>query len=223
MQKENINQWNEQNKIKEEFNMFPSYDKLENTLPYSEPEWITTTTIGIQTINNEPLVGFEKVSFDEYKKKRKQVSKEQSAYEYVNIILPSRATNGSAGYDFASPFDFILGPKESIKIPLGIKSFMKLDMVLNIYIRSSLGFKQDVSLTNSVGIIDCDYYNNENNEGHIMIKLINHGEKDLIISAGDYICQGMFIDYYTTCNDTPRSEIRTGGIGSTDKEGKITE
>jgi dUTP pyrophosphatase len=186
-------------------------------VPHHMLETPTITLTGNMTITENPKIGFEKVSFEKYLDKRKDyVSKEECAYEYVNLKLPSRATKGSAGYDFVSPFSFTLKPKETRKIPLGIKSFMQDDMVLDIVIRSSLGFKYDVVLTNAVGIIDSDYYNNENNEGHIMVKLINHGKEDLVINAGDYICQGIFRDYYTTCNDTPRSEIRTGGIGSTD-------
>ena len=89
--------------------------------------------------------------------------------EYNDIKIPSRATMWSAGYDFSTPFSFELEPKEVINIPTGIKARMHNEDVLKIYIRSSLGFKYGISLVNSVGIIDSDYYNNKGNQGHIHI------------------------------------------------------
>ena len=81
---------------------------------------------------------------------------------YKDLILPKRATIGSAGYDFKSPVDFTLKPKETIKMPTGIRCKMDEDVVLMIYPRSSLGFKYRLILDNTVGIIDSDYYNSDN-------------------------------------------------------------
>ena len=92
---------------------------------------------------------------------------------------------------------------------------MQDNNVLKIYIRSSIAFKYDVQLSNSVGIIDADYFGNENNDGHIWIKLINLGNKVLEVNAGDAIAQGIFERYDITDDDVPLSQIRTGGIGST--------
>jgi len=165
--------------------------------------------------------GFEKVSFEQYYSKRKEwITEEKAALEYLNIKIPTRATKGSAGYDFASPYFFKLIPQESIKISLGIKAFMGNNLKLEMLIRSSLAFKFDVSLSNCVGLIDSDYYGNIENEGHIMVKLTHKGEigsPSLEVNAGDYICQGILGEYITTTNDIPRSEVRAGGIGSTDK------
>ena len=131
--------------------------------------------------------GFEKISFEQYVK---DVGGERHelAEEYLDIKLPRRATAKSAGYDIYSPFSFELNPGETIKIPTGIKAYMQDDEVLKIYIRSSLGFKYDVTLSNNVGIIDADYAN-ALNEGHIWIKLINHGDKTLSINKGEAIAQ----------------------------------
>lgn len=157
--------------------------------------------------------GFEKISFDQYVK---DVGAEryELAEEYLDIKLPRRATKKSAGYDFYSPFYFQLEPGETIKIPTGIKAYMQDNEVLNIYIRSSLGFKYDVVLSNNVGIIDADYVNADN-EGHIWIKLINHGDKTLEIDKGEAFAQGIFSTYLVTDDDKPVNEDRTGGIGST--------
>lgn len=157
--------------------------------------------------------GFEKISFDQYVK---DVGGERHelAEEYLDIKLPRRATAKSAGYDIYSPFSFELNPGETIKIPTGIKAYMQDDEVLKIYIRSSLGFKYDVTLSNNVGIIDADYAN-ALNEGHIWIKLINHGDKTLSINKGEAIAQGIFEKYLKADNDKPVKDERVGGIGST--------
>lgn len=134
---------------------------------------------------------------------------------YKDLILPRRATTGSAGYDFKSPISFDLKPKETIKVPTGIRCKMNEDVVLMIFPRSSLGFKYRLTLDNTVGIIDSDYYNSDN-EGHIFIKFTNLGEKLLEIKKGDGIAQGIFLPYYLTTDDEVSSK-RNGGIGSTDK------
>lgn len=134
---------------------------------------------------------------------------------YKDLILPKRATTGSAGYDFKSPVTFTLKPKETIKMPTGIRCKMDEDIVLMIYPRSSLGFKYRLILDNTVGIIDSDYYNSDN-EGHIFIKFTNLGDKVLEIKKGDGIAQGIFLPYFITTDDEVNSK-RNGGIGSTDK------
>lgn len=134
---------------------------------------------------------------------------------YKDLILPKRATTGSAGYDFKSPVDFTLKSKDTIKMPTGIRCKMDEDIVLMIYPRSSLGFKYRLILDNTVGIIDSDYYNSDN-EGHIFIKFTNFGDKVLEIKKGDGIAQGIFLPYFITTDDEVSSK-RNGGIGSTDK------
>lgn len=160
--------------------------------------------------------GFEKISFEQYFKDHPRTSiRSEIAEEYLDIKIPQRATAKSAAYDFYSPFSFELKSGETIKIPTGIKAYMQNDEVLKIYIRSSLGFKYDVVLSNSTGIIDADYFNNPNNEGHIWIKLINHGDKTSSIKKGEAIAQGMFEKYLIADKDKPVKEERVGGIGST--------
>ena len=106
---------------------------------------------------------FEKISLKEFIKDTKLTEN-----EYNNIIMPTRATQNSAGYDFYLLEDLVLKPGEIKKVPTGIKAEMNNDEVLMIYIRSSLGFKYNLRLCNGTGIIDSDYYNNVDNEGHIL-------------------------------------------------------
>lgn len=156
---------------------------------------------------------FEKISFEQFKK---DICDDKELYESYNI--PKRSTKESAGYDFESIIDFTLKPGEIKKIPLGIKADMNSGEVLFFIVRSSQGFKYNVRMCNQVGVIDKDYYNNFENEGHMWIKLENHGDKDYVVSKGDKIIQGIFMPFLTVDNEEEIKGIRTSGIGSTDRK-----
>ena len=136
---------------------------------------------------------------------------------YESIKLPKRATKGSAGYDFYSPLKFTLGPGETIKIPTGIRSYMREDYVLMVFPRSGLGFKFRLQLNNTVGIIDSDYYYSDN-EGHIFIKLTNDSNEGRVLTqeVGQGFAQGIFLQFGIT-EDDEVTELRNGGMGSTTK------
>lgn len=138
------------------------------------------------------------------------------AYEGSGILIPQRKTMLSAGYDIAAAAAVILQPNIVVLIPTGLKAYMHEDEYLAIHIRSGLAVKRSLSLINGQGIIDADYYNNPDNEGHIMIAAINHGTEPIIIDKGDRIAQGIFCKYLKTEDDA--SDIhssRVGGLGST--------
>jgi dUTP pyrophosphatase len=141
----------------------------------------------------------------------------QIKYIYDEIKLPTRATTGSAGYDFKSPMYIKLNQQESIKIPTGIRVKIENGWVLKCYPRSSLGFKYRLQLNNTVCIIDSDYFYS-NNEGHIFAKIINdnYENKAVEINMGDGFMQGIFVEYGITYDDNSDS-IRDGGFGSTGK------
>ncbi len=153
---------------------------------------------------------FEIISEKEYEK----ILKEKCNYE--DIKLPMRSTKNSAGYDFISPFSFELLPGETIKVPSGIKVCMNEDEFLAILVRSSMGFKYNIRLCNQVGIVDSDYYNNPDNEGHMFIALKNEGDKVFTVNKGDKYAQGIFQKYLTIDDDSAEGE-RIGGFGSTNK------
>lgn len=164
---------------------------------------------------------FEKVSYEQF---REDWLKQQPAYTeetiqkiYKDIKLPKRATTGSAGYDFFVPTDVAIEAGAEILIPTGIRVKIDPGYVLMIFPRSSLGFKYRLQLDNTVGIIDSDYYNAEN-EGHIMCKLINDSREDKIIElkAKSGFVQGVFLPF-AICDDDEVSEERIGGFGSTSK------
>ena len=159
--------------------------------------------------------GFEKISFEEFKKAFDNKSVEEIQKIYDEIKLPKRATIGSAGYDFYAPFSFTLHPNETIKIPTGIRCEMDEGWFLSLYPRSGLGFKYRLQLNNTVGIIDRDYAYSDN-EGHIFIKMTNASNENKIIDIekGEAFCQGIFMEYGITIDDDTEG-IRNGGFGST--------
>ena len=134
---------------------------------------------------------------------------------YDKIKLPKRATIGSAGYDFFLPFSIKLKPGETIKIPTGVRVKINEGWVLKAYPRSGLGFKYRLQLNNTVGIIDSDYYNSDN-EGHIFAKITNDSneEKTISLNCGEAFMQGIFVEYGIT-EDDDADGVRNGGFGST--------
>lgn len=168
------------------------------------------------------IAKFYKVSFEQFKKDwvdefGDKFSNNEILENYNRIKFPQRATKGSAGYDFYSPFSFCLEPGKSIKVPTGIRVEMEEDWVLKLYPRSGLGFKYRLQLNNTVGIIDSDYFYSDN-EGHIMAKLTNDSkeEKSVLIKAETGFAQGIFVEYGITIDDNQTS-VRNGGFGSTTK------
>lgn len=137
-----------------------------------------------------------------------------SGYEYVNF--PKRKTKQSAGYDIESAVNVVINPGETKLIPTGIKVYMDENEWLGIYIRSSLVIKYGLILANSVAVIDSDYYNNPDNEGHLMLPIRNVSGMPYTVKKGDRIAQGIFHRYYKVDNDSADGD-RTGGIGSTGK------
>ena len=135
----------------------------------------------------------------------------------IDHLKPHRSTKHSAGYDFISPIEIIIPAHGMAKIPTGIKAQMNEDEVLYIYSRSSIGFKTAIRLSNVVGGVDCDYYNNPDNEGHIFIKFFNPTDKDYQIHIGDKIAQGIFTKYLTVDDEEEIEIERSGGLGSTGK------
>ena len=156
-----------------------------------------------------------------------------SNFKKKDINLPVRKTNASSGYDFEAAESLIvpsiwkvlaekvlIGEATGLKatlIPTGIKSYMLDDEYLQLSIRSGTALKTGLILANGVGIVDSDYYNNPDNEGHIMFPVHNLGFKDKLIKKGERIGQGLFLKYLKVDDDISDG-TRTGGFGSTDKK-----
>ena len=157
-----------------------------------------------------------------------------STYADKDIALPQRATHHAAGYDFEAAEEVVIPSiwkaglmngiqaltakdvQKAIKptlVPTGIKSYMGKEEYLQLTNRSSNPLKRFLLLTNGVGVIDRDYYNNENNEGHIMFQFLNFGYEDVVIEKGERIGQGIFKPFLLADDDQVEAE-RTGGFGS---------
>lgn len=162
------------------------------------------------SVDKEPFIKFYKISSD-----RAQIDNLDLYLNYNNIKLPKRATTGSAGYDFYAPFNITIDPGQTKKIPTGIRIKLTNSTVLLIFPRSSLGFKYKLKLDNTVGVIDSDYFNSDN-EGHIWVSMTNMGDRTVNIKKGEAFCQGIITSFYVTDDDNTTEE-RNGGFGSTNK------
>ena len=139
-------------------------------------------------------------------------------YADVDFPMPERKTELSAGYDFCLPEEVTLEPGKLQLVPTGVKAYMQPGEWLGMHIRSSMAVKKRLMLVNNVGIIDADYYNNPDNEGHIMLALLNMGENPVTLPKGERLAQGIFYNYLTADGDEKVSKaVRGGGFGSTGK------
>lgn len=155
--------------------------------------------------------GFEFIS-------KKQFKKDFDQNWDVVLKNPKRSTKESAGYDIFAPFDIDLPKGLELKIPTGLRVHMQKGEFLVIVPRSGLGFKYYSRLANTIGIIDSDYKNSDN-EGHIWVKLRNEGDKDLYIKQGEAFCQAIFMPFLLVDEDNfEDGKSRNGGFGSTTKE-----
>lgn len=139
---------------------------------------------------------FEKISFEQFKK---DVADDRELYD--SITIPQRSSTASVGYDLLLLDDLTLAPGESAKLPTGLKARFQPDEVLLLVVRSKTGFKYNIRLCNQVGVIDSDYYNNPDNEGHLFIKVQNEDTVAHSFKRGDALVQGVFMKYLATDHD----------------------
>lgn len=140
------------------------------------------------------------------------------SYKDKGINLPERKTACSAGYDIEAAEDTVVpafknGQKPTL-IKTGLKAYFPENEVLALVNRSSNPMKKGLVLANSIGIVDADYYNNPDNEGHLMFAYYNFSDVDVTVKKGDRIGQGLFWKFEITDDDNA-SGARTGGFGST--------
>lgn len=137
----------------------------------------------------------------------------------LEVKLPKRSTTGSAGYDFYynDIEDTIIKPKEIVYVKTGVKVKFDNDIALLLLNRSSNPKKKGLILANGVGLVDSDYYNNEDNEGEIAFAFYNITDNDVIIKNGDKLGQGLFVPYAKLNLEENPENTRTGGFGSTGK------
>lgn len=159
---------------------------------------------------SENMRRFEKISYQQFCKDCKE-----DIEMYQNYMLPERKTTYSAGYDFTILEDITIEPNESKLLPTGIKANMEESDVLFLVIRSSIAIKKQIQLTNQIGVVDSDYYNNPKNEGHIFISITNTSNYSVTLSKGEAYVQGIFVNYLTANEEIVPKQMRVDGIGST--------
>jgi dUTP pyrophosphatase len=163
-------------------------------------------------------------------------------WEEKEISLPARQTKFAAGYDIEAaetvevPSIWFTAFKQlgrfinsgwiqfnsfnafkPVLVPTGIKVRMEEDEVLFLYNRSSNPLKRGLLFSNSVAVIDADYYGNEDNDGAIYFQFINIFPWTTTIKKGDRIGQGVFQKYLLVDDDKGPIQLRKGGHGSTGK------
>ena len=132
--------------------------------------------------------------------------------------FPKYQTTGASGLDLAASPDIgksgiEIKPGEWDLVPTGIAIELPKGLEAQIRPRSSVAFKNGVTILNSPGTIDSDY------RGEVKIMLINHGQETFTVKPGDRIAQ-MVITRIERVN-LKKSEFITrtirgsGGFGST--------
>ena len=141
--------------------------------------------------------------------------------EWINnnndLPLPSKATNGSAGFDVYAAVNetTILEPMQRKLIPLGFRMKIPSNIEIQIRPRSGNALNYGVTILNSPGTIDSDY------RGEIGVILINLGNANFIIKRGDRIAQLIFSNFLSPRIVKKIVDINTNrsenGFGSTGK------
>lgn len=153
----------------------------------------------------------------EHTRKFEVVSNKHRKYPDVGIQLPKRATKNSAGYDLRTPVAFELEPNSKVTVHTDVKADMYPDEMLICIPRSSVGMKKHCILTNTIGLIDSDYFENEENDGNICLSLKNIGDETVTFEENERICQCVFLKYLTVEDEDIIDAVRKGGIGHTNK------
>ena len=102
-------------------------------------------------------------------------------------------THGStyaAGYDLHAIEDIAIDPGTTTMARTGLAMEIPQGYFGGIYARSSLASKQGIRPANCVGVVDSDYYENPDNDGHIMFAFYNIKDEDVVIKKGERIRTG---------------------------------
>jgi len=141
-------------------------------------------------------------------------------WENKGINIPVRKTAHSAAYDIEAAEDITIPVfKPGIKptlIPTGLKAYCQDDECYFLLSRSG-GPKKGLLTPHGFGLIDADYYENPDNDGHFMVQVFNCSDHELHIKKGDAVAQVMFTKYLV-CDGDNATGKRQGGFGSTDKK-----
>lgn len=99
-------------------------------------------------------------------------------------------------------------------VSTGVKAYMQDNEWLGVYSRSGIPLNSLLVVGNSVGVIDCDYYNNPSNEGEMFVQFINLSPFPIKIRKGDRVAQAIFHTFGKVDDDNATGQ-RVGGHNST--------
>ena len=132
------------------------------------------------------------------------------------IPLPRYQTAGAAAMDLCACMeeDVTLAPGQRMGIPTGIAiALPSPDYAALVFVRSGMGFRHGIGLSNGVGVIDSDY------RGEISVGLVNLSGEDYTIRPGDRIAQLMVVPVVrpelVRVDALDETERGAGGFGST--------
>ncbi|MBR2894398.1 MAG: dUTP diphosphatase [Oscillospiraceae bacterium] len=132
-----------------------------------------------------------------------------------DIPFPYYATSGAAAVDLHACIteDLIIPCGERVLIDTGLAVAIPEGHVGIIAVRSSMGIKNGITLTNGIGVIDSDY------RGPLRVGLFNLGQEPYTVCPADRIAQLMVVPVacptLEIVSALPETERGTGGIGST--------
>lgn len=131
-------------------------------------------------------------------------------------LIPNRAFPSDAGADLVAKDTVWLQPFKRTLVPTGVHVEIPIGYVGLLFPRSSLS-KQNIVMTNSVGVIDADY------RGEIMASLMYIGNNE----SGEHVLQGerivqlvmvpIMLPRFVTVDELSETERGKGGFGSTGK------
>ncbi len=131
-----------------------------------------------------------------------------------NGKVPSQKHESDIGYDISACDDVTLTSNEVTLVKTGIAINLPQQCAGFVLPRSGLSTKHKITLINSPGLIDPGY------TGELLVPLMNHGDKDYEIKAGDRIAQLVLINTYVVdfkvVDSLPETDRSSGGFGSTD-------
>lgn len=128
-----------------------------------------------------------------------------------NAILPTRGSNGAAGYDLSAAYDGVVPARGKALIKTDLSMAIAEDVYGRVAPRSGLAWKHSIDV--GAGVIDSDY------RGNIGVILFNHSDTEFPIKAGDRIAQLIFekiqIVDFEEVDDLDATTRGEGGYGST--------
>ena len=132
-----------------------------------------------------------------------------------SIPLPYYATVGAAALDLHACIDepAVLPAGGEALIPTGIAAAIPEGCVGVLAVRSSMGIRHGVAMSNGIGVIDSDY------RGPLRVGLHNFRDTEYVVEPGDRIAQLLIIpvlrpevEVVSELSETARG---AGGFGST--------